>query len=247
MWSVVLVNQSGAIVDVLSDGERELSGAIAFAAGYGQPAAGAVVVIPTSALQSDGVSSVEETSLPTGDETGLPTGDGMNFNEWLSNAADKIEFNTLTVVGMVCGAMRAHVVDHFESQGLERESCLDRFEVAMGEMVADAADDYPALRLNDAADWPQLGPNFRKWLVAVASTLALDSLTVVGMVCGAMRAHVVNHFESQGIERESCMDSFEWSMSGEQSIEDPFIREVLAIRPTLSNGCGSMDESQLVA
>jgi hypothetical protein len=239
MWSVVLVNQSGSIVDVLSDGERELSGATAFAAGYGQPAAGAVVVIPTSALQSDPVSSVEETSLPTGD---------INFNEWLLNAADKIEFNTLTVVGMVCGAMRAHVVHHFEGQGIERESCLDRFEVAMGEMVADAADDYPALRLNDAADWPQLGPNFRKWLVEVASNVALDSLTVVGLVCGAMRAHVVRHFEGQGIERESCMDSFEWSMSGEQSIEDPIIREVLAIRPKLSSGFGSMvNESQLVA
>jgi hypothetical protein len=54
MWSVVLVNQSGAIVEVLSDEERELSGAIAFAAGYGQPLAGAVVVIPSAGVPSDG-------------------------------------------------------------------------------------------------------------------------------------------------------------------------------------------------
>ena len=53
MWSVVLVNQSGVVVEVLSDGERELSGAIAFAAGYGQPLAGAVVVIPSAGAPSD--------------------------------------------------------------------------------------------------------------------------------------------------------------------------------------------------
>ena len=50
MWSVVLVNQMGAIVDVLSHDERELGGAVAFAAGYGSTDAGAAVVMPSAMI-----------------------------------------------------------------------------------------------------------------------------------------------------------------------------------------------------
>jgi hypothetical protein len=51
MWSVVLVNQSGAIVEVLSC-ERELRGAVAFAAGYGATLTGAAVVMPSDVIKS---------------------------------------------------------------------------------------------------------------------------------------------------------------------------------------------------
>jgi hypothetical protein len=56
MWSVVLVNRMGAIVDVLSHDERELCGAVAFAAGYGSTDAGAAVVMRSAmvaTLQSE--------------------------------------------------------------------------------------------------------------------------------------------------------------------------------------------------
>lgn len=64
MWSVCLVDNAGAILEVLSSGERELRGAVAFAAGLEANAKGSAVVMP-----SDAVAMFDreiESNLPTG-------------------------------------------------------------------------------------------------------------------------------------------------------------------------------------
>ncbi len=53
MWTVNLVDRTGKIVQVLLSGERKLQSAIAFAAGYGVPSVGAVVILPTAIETSE--------------------------------------------------------------------------------------------------------------------------------------------------------------------------------------------------
>jgi excisionase family DNA binding protein len=57
MWSVVIVDQSGAILEVLVESEPMLSGAMSFAAGFGNPKNGVLAIVP-SQVSVSGTASV---------------------------------------------------------------------------------------------------------------------------------------------------------------------------------------------
>jgi hypothetical protein len=112
MWSVVLVNQSGAIVDVLSNGEAELRGAVAFAAGYGQPPVGAVVVMPMSLVDAGSV----DDGLPTG----TLGGECSNEDQWATVLAG-FEPETVYEVDNRSRSKSSRQFNVFASDGWARE------------------------------------------------------------------------------------------------------------------------------
>jgi len=123
------------------------------------------------------------------------------------------------------------LADELERLGLERDNCLDSIEWAMhGEGVENDARTTTLLRMNEEAERPRLGMEFKAWLIEVAGAVELNTLTAVASVCGAMRSHLVDELERVGLERDHCLDSFEWSMSGEQRVDDEKFVDALNVK-----------------
>jgi hypothetical protein len=140
MWSVVLVDQTGATLEVLRPVENDLSVAVAFAAGFGSTERGVAVVVPGNPLNGR-----------TSERIRL----GATFNTWLAEVAKRVDFRSVTLAGMLCRAIRTHAIAHCEELGLDREACLDSFEWCVsGEQSIDDAELLTILGLKEHDETP---------------------------------------------------------------------------------------------
>ncbi len=95
MWSVCLVDNSGAIVEVLSRGERELRGAVAFAAGFGASSRGAAVVLPTEALNMIHDEAIAESDLGADELSSVLPTSKRRFNAFAADRfGHRVQVNT---------------------------------------------------------------------------------------------------------------------------------------------------------
>lgn len=137
MWSVAIVDNRGAVVEVLCQGEPRLSGATSFAAGFGQSAKGAVVVLADAVLNELGAKELDrtESTRPVTSEQLAPSEE--TTVECILECINDLSSNYVESVFELCEGMQFLTVNEwdvyaFANDGISRindaSMCLDAAE-----------------------------------------------------------------------------------------------------------------------